>query len=208
MEVIELPPEIINYIIYNFLGLCDIYSCMMTCKKFNILEDYQVYNLMISSGRGWEYCIEQGLMGSSVLSYSLTNKFSKKNKIDIHSNGEALFIQYCKFKSFTTCKRLYDFSLELGSPIDIRAVKDSAFFVSCEVGNLETSKWLYSLFVELSKKHRSSKPIDINRYYPILYPWCASRNYSEMCRWFEEIKNQPSTPITWFQFIKNLLQMN
>lgn len=194
MEVIDLPQEIVNYIIYNFVEVGDIHSCMLTCKKFNNLENYQVYNLMISSGRGWKYCIEKGLMESAKMIYRLANELDKKNKIDIHFENEVLFRTSCRISRFTICKGLYDFSVELGNPINIRAISDSAFLTSCQYGHLETAKWLYNLSFELARKDPSfGKPIDINRHYSNLYKWCSVKNYSEMCRWLEELKQKTSS---------------
>lgn len=94
----DLPNDIINMRMFDYLPINNIHSMLLTNRKFNsILNSFQL-NIIKNASRGWKYCICNGLLNSSKWIYQLRSK--SKNPINIHEYGEYAFRISCQKKSF------------------------------------------------------------------------------------------------------------
>lgn len=122
MDIIDLPNEIIEHILYNELPLNDLNSCLGASKLFHTFNKNQM-EILLKASHGWDDCICKGQLGAVKWLYNRSIKLN--NPIDIHA--DVRFIpQFMPLKP--TVKYRYDYSPFLASSIN---------------GYLELVKWLY-----------------------------------------------------------------
>ena len=201
-----LPSEIINEILFKFLNISDIKSCLLTSKQFHVFNNYQT-NILQNASKGWYHCIINGLIDScqwlyynkiinskqintticvSTSYYSLPPHLDTENSEIGEDNNELIDIlksyNYKKYskKPLILCTCNY-FNKELHIHNKIAA---DSFRISCQMGHLKISQWLYEL---IFKKY--PKIIDINSK---IFPRICQNGYLDMAKWFIGLINKPS----------------
>ena len=103
MELIDIPNEIINKIIYQHLSLEDIRSCLVSSKIFHVLSGHQK-NIINNAKKGWIYCIKKGHLETSKWLYQLGIDLA--SPIDIHVDDDFAFRWSCYNGHLETSKWL------------------------------------------------------------------------------------------------------
>lgn len=75
----SIPNEIINHIMISYLNIDDIFTCLLTTKKFHVLTDHQLL-IYRNAKRGYKYCLDNGyLCGLQLLSPLILDVTISKN---------------------------------------------------------------------------------------------------------------------------------
>lgn len=97
--------------------------------------------------------------------------------INIHGQKEKIFRTCCRLGNFKLVKYLHSQSLEINSPINIRAVGDYAFRISCQNGYFKIAHWLY----EISQTNNDS--IDVRAKHDQAFKCSCQRDHFEIAEW-------------------------
>lgn len=158
MEI--LPNEIINILLFEYLPIQDIQSCLLTSKFFHVLSDYQLniikkaYNLDTNPYDCFFRCICFGYINTCKWIWNIQ---MPHRKIQLNDN-----------------KQLID---------DERYYQD-AFNICCTEGNLETVLWCYELYVI---KFNNKKILDIHKRSEYTFRIACVRGKIEIAKWLYEI---------------------
>lgn len=174
MNIYDLPNDVLNHIIYNFLPISDIQSILVSSKLFSVLSKYQ-YNIIKNASRGWIYCIQNRFIDSVKWIYELNNKLN--TPIDIYYNNEQSFYVSCTSNRLEISKWLYQLSRDMGRPFNININNDSLFYCICIYNALETAKWIYQLSININSL------INIHVGDNIIFSYSCINNNLEIAQW-------------------------
>lgn len=148
-------------------------------------------------GTLFEHCCRTGNLEMAKYVFELRHRKEFTLIIDIHANKEEAFFLACKYgKGITDCgvstrccrnnqldvvKWLLEISQLLGKPIDIRAMNDLAFRISCKYGHLELAKYLF----DLSCNNNNRINIHAENEYAFLESY--RRGHREVAHWLLEL---------------------
>lgn len=151
--IYDLPEELLNVILDQYLPVPDIITCHLTDELFHVLYPYQVDKIKIYDLKHLIECCEQGYIVQAQYLYNNYIVKKIKKRLDI----TLIFKVCCENNQLQVAQWLHQ--LYLGNPkikLDIHANEEVIFRNTCFKGHLVLAKWLYDLCVN------TNKPIDIN----------------------------------------------
>lgn len=129
----NLPIEILNQIIFNYLSVNDITNCLLTCKQLHVLTNNQLY-IYRNALKGYKHCLEHFLMNSIYL----LNRHPTTNILSQNLNYH--FVRSCENGKFEMARYLYSLDHSYNT-----YTYEEAFINACRNGHLEIMKWIYGL---------------------------------------------------------------
>lgn len=207
ISLYDLPNDVIRLILYKYLPIKDIGTCLNTCKTFNVLNNYQL-NIIKNASKGYVYCISNNLLESIKFLYDFNQKdisitkikgivgyesyistnydmFNPNLQVKINDHVvpfyECLFRISCRKSHLEISKWIYNMFFKKKIDVDITNLNNNAFLLCCRDGNLEVGKWLYELSVDLDNAVAIEQP----EHYPLMFS-CTSGNL-EMSKWLWQL---------------------
>jgi len=136
LNIYDIPKEIIDYILINFLSFKDLNSCLNTAKLFN-LKQYQISQIKMNLS--FHDCLIHGFVEECKIKSRVPN-FS----FDIHANNESYLINTCKKGYTDMVKWFFDIEYRLKKKFDILVLNNILFEYAFINGHFEIIKILYN----------------------------------------------------------------
>ena len=169
----DLPNDIIREIMNNYLPRRDVHSCLLSCKKFDVLTDFQYY-IKIHRSLTY-YCIGNNLIYMCQKICNLAIKLNEE--IDLQSN----FVDSCTYGHLDLAKYFYQLGVQLNTPVNIHGWSNSdetIFIHCCRRGYLDIAKWIYQLGKD------TNSPIYIYKGYGCAFRNACFYNHLDVVKWF------------------------
>lgn len=186
MDIYFLPSEIINHIVYNYLPIRSIQSCLLTSKLFNVSSPYQL-NILKNVCKGWKYCIRNGFLEEAKRVHK--SNICKYDKFYIKCIYKSAFILSCHSGHLQVVQWLYQLSVDNKIPISISGGYNLIFQYTCGYGHLETAKWLYELSIKTNDK------INIHADSESAFKYSCNGGHLETAKWLYELGITTKEPI-------------
>lgn len=87
----HLPYDIIHLILYSYLQINDIMSCLNSSRFFHVLNSNE-YKIIKNSYKGWEHCIKNGLVDAAKWYYQLNINLNSPIKLSKKFLGSRLLL--------------------------------------------------------------------------------------------------------------------
>jgi hypothetical protein len=128
-----------------------------------------------------EYYLIDCARNGDLESFKQYEKYLTKNPNCLHSQYEAIFLHACHFGKLNVAKWLWEFSVQINSPININInlpyTEFTPFIEACTTGQLEVAKWLYDICKEIDN------PIDIHLYNDKAFRMSCEKGKKNVADW-------------------------
>ena len=187
LTIHDLHNDIINEILYHYLNLDDIRTCLLASKLFNVLTNYQINIRKLTTNR-FCWCLVYGHL--EACKWFNECYYICVDYVDTSNWFINTYIpDICRYSNLKTIKWYYQLCKEKNIHIDIHYDNDNAFNKACRTGNLDIIKWLYDL------SNEQCIQIDIHRHEEDAFAWCCSEGHFETAKWLWEISVKINSPI-------------
>lgn len=184
INIYDLPNDILNIIMYNYMNISDIRSCLLTAKLFNVLNNFQL-QIIKNSSKGKMYCVYNGLVDSLKWLYLINDS---KELINNYFVSETLQIA-CQEGYLDVAKWIYQLSIDINISIDIHQWDDVLFINSILHDQLQFAKWLWEISLQIKK------PFDIHLNNDYLFMNSCKKNNLQSCKWLYQLAINTNNPI-------------
>lgn len=198
-----LPNEIINLLLFEYLPIRDIQSCLFTSKFFHVLTKYQLdiikkaYNLDTHPYDCCFRCICFGYLDTCKWIWTI-----RKPKIIAQLNDGSQLIDneeyYCdafqsccmdgNLETVKWCYELYVHKFNNKKIVNIHDRKEMIFRTVCVRGKLDVAKWLYEMCL------RENHPIDIHAADDYAFLVSCQDGQLEVVQWLWGLSNDLGKP--------------
>jgi len=201
----SLPNEVINLLLFEYLPIKDIRTCLNTSKLFHVLSDYQLnivkkaYNLDIDPYSCFFRCICFGYLDACKWIWNIQIPNHKiqlivDGKIQLTDNEEYYqdaFKHCCTEGNLETVQWCYELYLQKFNNKKILNIHDRSehtFRIACVRGKIEIAKWLYEMCL------RECHPIDIYEDDDYAFLVSCQDGKLEVAQWLWQLSNDLGKP--------------
>ncbi len=167
---------IVQYLLTNCADINILDNKCESLRVCCIYRQFEMFKMLI--GQGQDIVSELNLQELFIHSCSNYNYELSKyiyslgpDRIDIHADSEKAFRNYCSIGELEGAKWLYNLSVELGNPINIRIkntaicgnyldMEDHIFLEACENNKIELATWLTSLCYDYCFETKNSNIVN------------------------------------------------